>query len=228
MSARASESALALAGRAPWRGGRRRGPGAPRGDVLARDGVVVRFVDPRELDALAALQADAFFDPVGVPALDRALRRAFAVDVRETLSRKYAHAAGGRFAPLCVEGAGGAFAGACELSVQRDAGLVRAARRALGERGWSDDVDGGEYAYLSCAAVERRSRRRGVGTALVRGAETLASEWGFDFVALHVFETNVAALRAYEKCGYDVVERCARTPWDVVKNQTKLLMVRRV
>ena len=196
--------------------------------MLAIDGVVVRFVDARELDALAALQADAFFEPVGFAALDGVLRRAFEADVRGTLTRKYAYASAGRFAPLCVGGGGEGLAGGCELSVQRDAGVVRSARRAIGGLGRDGEVGSGEYAYLSCAAVERRSRRRGVGTALVRGAETLASEWGFDFVALHVFETNVAALRAYEKCGYDVVERCARTPWDVVKNQTKLLMVRRV
>lgn len=228
MSARAFDASTSLTGRAPWRGGRRRGPGFPRGDVLAIDGVVVRFVDARELDALATLQADAFFEPVGFVALDRVLRDAFAADVRRTLMRKYAYASAGRFAPLCVERGDGTLAGGCELSVQRDAGTVRSALEAIGDEWDESKVGNGEYAYLSCAAVERRSRGRGVGTALVRGAETLASEWGFDFVALHVFETNVAALRAYEKCGYDVVERCARTPWDVVKNQTKLLMVRRV
>jgi ribosomal protein S18 acetylase RimI-like enzyme len=76
--------------------------------------------------------------------------------------------------------------------------------------------------------VDEDFRGQRIATSLVRAGEKVAIKWGFNLTTLHVYEENDAALRAYERCGYKVLERPFRTPYDVVKNQRKLLMAKRV
>ena len=198
--------------------------GCVRRDVRGR---VVRFCRARELRAVAALQAEAFYDPVmgravGFTPLDAPLRAYFELDVLGALRKKYAYAAMGRFAPLVMESEEGRLIGAIELSVQRDFEVMRALEDVRGST--RDD----EYAYLSCMCVDEDFRGQRIATSLVRAGEKVAITWGFNLTTLHVYEENDAALRAYERCGYKVLDRPFRTPYDVVKNQRKLLMAKRV
>jgi RimJ/RimL family protein N-acetyltransferase len=51
--------------------------------------------------------------------------------------------------------------------------------------------------------VSREDRRRGIGLALMEAAETWARAVGVRKLELHVFPHNEAALRLYEKLGYE-------------------------
>jgi RimJ/RimL family protein N-acetyltransferase len=51
--------------------------------------------------------------------------------------------------------------------------------------------------------VAARHRRRGIGTALMVGAEQWAREAGVRKLELHVFPHNEAAIALYEKIGYE-------------------------
>lgn len=227
-SSSSSSRARLVAPRATWSGGVARGEGTPLGNVY-RDsrGRVVRFCDARELRAVSALQAEAFYDPVlgraaGVTPLDAPLRAYFELDVLGTLRKKYEYAAIGRFAPLVMESEDEKLIGVIELSVQRDFEVMRALEDV---RGLTRDD---EYAYLSCMCVDENFRGQRIAASLIRAAESVAAEWKFNLTTLHVYEENDAARRAYERCGYKVLDRPFRTPYDVVKNQRKLLMAKRI
>jgi ribosomal protein S18 acetylase RimI-like enzyme len=188
---------------------------------------IVRFAERDELDAIAALQSDAFYEPLapalGTTVFDAPVRAYFEYDVRQTLERKYfPYAAQGRFAPLVIDAGESDVVGVVEISVQRDFECMRAL----------EDVEGlsktHEYAYLSCMAVDASARRRGFATALIAGGEVIAREWGFNILTLHVFAENADALRVYERAGYTVLDRPFRTPLDVVKNRSKLYMAKRL
>ena len=227
--ARASSNRPSPRSTSAWIGGKVRGAGEPRGVVLRHDGArIVRFAERDELDAVAALQSEAFYEPLLAPALgmtviDAPVRAYFEYDVRQTLERKYfPYAAQGRFAPLVIDAGENDVVGVVEISVQRDFECMRAL----------EDVEGlaktHEYAYLSCMAVDASARRRGLATALIAGGEVIAREWGFNLLTLHVFAENVDALRVYERAGYTVLDRPFRTPLDVAKNRRKLYMAKRL
>ena len=188
---------------------------------------IVRFAERDELDAIAALQSDAFYEPLapalGTTVFDAPVRAYFEYDVRQTLECKYfPYAAQGRFAPLVIDAGESNVVGVVEISVQRDFECMRAL----------EDVEGlsktHEYAYLSCMAVDASARRRGFATALIAGGEVIAREWGFNLLTLHVFAENADALRVYERAGYTVLDRPFRTPLHVVKNRSKLYMAKRL
>ena len=64
-----------------------------------------------------------------------------------------------------------------------------------------------EAALVEAAGVAPELRGRGIGTALMRAAEALASENGFAAVELGVEDTNPDARRLYERLGYRSVAR---------------------
>jgi len=216
-------------GSGPWFGGKTRGAGNPRGEVF-RDakGRVVRFGESDELDAIAALQTDGFYEPVmgarsALTAVDGPLRAYFESDVASTLKKKYAYAKLGRFAPLVMEDENsGRLIGVIEVSVQRDSEVMR----AMGTIEGLMVTD--EYAYLSCMCVESTRRRSGIATTLIRAGESIAKEWGFNLTMLHVYENNRGAMEAYERNGFATLDRPWRTPVDVIKNQQKILMAKRI
>lgn len=59
----------------------------------------------------------------------------------------------------------------------------------------------GSYAYISSMAVSPQLRRSGIGRALLHAAEQQAANWNQGLVALHVFATNMPAIRLYERHG---------------------------
>jgi len=61
-------------------------------------------------------------------------------------------------------------------------------------------------AYISNLAVSGSLRRQGIGEAVLKHAERLASDWGCDEIYLHVDPMNVAAYKLYLKAGYVAVD----------------------
>lgn len=61
--------------------------------------------------------------------------------------------------------------------------------------------------YITDLAVFSRYRRRGVGTALMRGLERRGRELGLRFLTLEVRAGNLAALGLYRGLGYQEVGR---------------------
>ena len=64
-----------------------------------------------------------------------------------------------------------------------------------------DPVD---HIYLDDFSVTAVYRNKGIGSALIRAAETYAEQIGSRAVILHVEKTNTSALRFYERLGYAV------------------------
>ncbi|PSN18431.1 GNAT family N-acetyltransferase [filamentous cyanobacterium CCP5] len=62
------------------------------------------------------------------------------------------------------------------------------------------------YVYLSNLAVRSDRRRRGVARKLLATCETVAMDWGFKDIYLHVMEDNPQARRLYGKAGYQIKE----------------------
>lgn len=65
-----------------------------------------------------------------------------------------------------------------------------------------DQIEGDRYPYIFLLYVHPDYRHRGIGTALMQKAEDWARERGDRQVGLQVFVQNQAALRLYEKLGY--------------------------
>ncbi len=61
-----------------------------------------------------------------------------------------------------------------------------------------------DYIYLDDFAVTKDCRNRGIGSELIRTAESYASDIGIHAVLLHVEKTNASAMRFYERAGYSV------------------------
>jgi ribosomal protein S18 acetylase RimI-like enzyme len=64
-----------------------------------------------------------------------------------------------------------------------------------------DEVTATEQAFVAYMAVEPDARRRGIGAALLRGAEDIARADGLAFLSLMVTEDNSAARTLYERFG---------------------------
>jgi ribosomal protein S18 acetylase RimI-like enzyme len=65
-----------------------------------------------------------------------------------------------------------------------------------------NQVNGDRHAYIFLLYVQPEHRRRGLGSALVRLAETWAIERGDRQIGLQVFANNQPALNLYTKLGY--------------------------
>jgi ribosomal protein S18 acetylase RimI-like enzyme len=65
----------------------------------------------------------------------------------------------------------------------------------------------GHRGWLYAAAVLQSHQRQGIGTALVRAAETLLSAMGCTKINLQVRSSNTAVTRFYNSLGYEIEER---------------------
>lgn len=61
-----------------------------------------------------------------------------------------------------------------------------------------------DYLYLDDLSVTEKCRNMGIGSELIKKAESYAKEIGIDAVLFHVEKTNEDALRLYERLGYEV------------------------
>jgi len=65
----------------------------------------------------------------------------------------------------------------------------------------------GHRGWLYAAAVLQSHQRQGIGTALVRAAETLLSAMGCTKINLQVRASNTAVTAFYNSLGYEIEER---------------------
>lgn len=65
-----------------------------------------------------------------------------------------------------------------------------------------DFFTGRPHGHVEVLAVAPEAEGRGVGRALMRGAEDWARARGLDHLTLNVFDTNTRARGLYEKLGY--------------------------
>ena len=63
-----------------------------------------------------------------------------------------------------------------------------------------------QRAYLSNLAIAPHHRRKGGAQQLIATCETIALEWGFRHLYLHVMADNTAAKQLYEQAGYQIRE----------------------
>ncbi len=65
---------------------------------------------------------------------------------------------------------------------------------------------GNHILYISNLAVHPQYRRLGVGRQLLLSCESIAQQWGFSELYLHVLENNHQARRLYRNTGYKLQE----------------------
>ncbi|MBX2879779.1 MAG: GNAT family N-acetyltransferase [Granulosicoccus sp.] len=64
-------------------------------------------------------------------------------------------------------------------------------------------LNGEPSAHLEVLAVSRKAQGSGIGSALIREAESMASAKGALSMSLHVFSVNHRARKLYERHGFD-------------------------
>ena len=62
----------------------------------------------------------------------------------------------------------------------------------------------GDYIYLDDLSVTEAYRNLGIGSALIREAESYAQKIGIHALLFHVEKSNTAAFRLYERLGYKI------------------------
>jgi ribosomal protein S18 acetylase RimI-like enzyme len=87
---------------------------------------------------------------------------------------------------------------------------------------WS--VAGFQYPYIANLAVRSESRRQGMAGQLLLTCETVAKEWGFTNIYLHVLEENHRARQLYAKLGY----RLHRTETSLFGKPNRLFLHKRL
>lgn len=78
--------------------------------------------------------------------------------------------------------------------------------------GLPDEVTLQPQAFVAYMAVEPLAEGRGVGTALLAAAEDEAKRRGLPYISLMVTESNLRAMRLYERCGYRTERRLLCKP----------------
>lgn len=97
----------------------------------------------------------------------------------------------------------------------------------------NDQRDGFQAPLMSNVAVGRKFRRRGVAEELVKKAEEVASDWGYNELYLLVEKRNNPAVKLYSKAGYRRIweDTQAKTlvpsQGDVVTESTVILCMRK-
>ena len=92
---------------------------------------------------------------------------------------------------------------------------------------WKGGAPCDEYAYISCMCVKDDYRRRGVADALLKAAEIVTLEWGYDACVLHVFTKNSGAIALYQSRGYQVIDdSCSAV--DSLLGKQRFLMVKKL
>ena len=61
-----------------------------------------------------------------------------------------------------------------------------------------------KFVYLDDISVSEAFRSQGIGSALIKKAESYAAEKNAAYIALHVESSNISAIKLYERLGYYV------------------------
>ena len=146
----------------------------------------VRPATPRDLDAVVALRLALLREHPDHPIygrlrseIDRRARELFAAQLRATTETIFLAELAGEVVGIirCVESIG------------------------------SPLLDPARYAYVSSAYVRPEARRRGVLRALVAEAERWSRARGLDQMRLHNVAGSMAAERAWDALGFEIVEQ---------------------
>ena len=73
-----------------------------------------------------------------------------------------------------------------------------------------------EYIYLDDLSVTKEYRNKGIGTKLIKTAESYAKEINIPTICFHVEKTNTNAFRLYQRLGYNIYQ----------DQQTRYLMIK--
>ena len=93
------------------------------------------------------------------------------------------------------------------LVAERPDGAGLAGFAEVGMRSYADGCETSPVAYLEGWYVDEDVRRQGVGTSLVRAAESWARGQGFREMASDTQLDNTASQQAHRALGYEEVER---------------------
>ncbi len=79
--------------------------------------------------------------------------------------------------------------------------------------------------YIHALTVYPQFTRRGIGGELVRLAKQLASDRGLTELSLYCFEDNVAAVRLYQKHGFEDIDRRPMTVYPQTHEPGNILLM---
>lgn len=72
---------------------------------------------------------------------------------------------------------------------------------------WLIEASYEDIFVIHVLAVHPDFLRQGVASAMLRFAEEEAKRQGIKSIRLDVYEKNIAAIKAYEKCGYQFIDK---------------------
>lgn len=99
--------------------------------------------------------------------------------------------------------------------------VVKDGQEVLGYVGLSHILDEG---YISNVAVAEKARRQGIADTLLARLDSVAAEYALSFISLEVRESNLPAIRLYEKHGYEktgMIPNCYTFPKENALVMTK-------
>ena len=82
------------------------------------------------------------------------------------------------------------------------------------------------YVYISNLAVCSDLRRQGIAFKLLKACESVAREWGYQDIFLHVMENNHKARRLYSKAGY-ILKETEETPLNWIGIASRRLLLQK-
>ncbi|ASC73553.1 hypothetical protein XM38_045220 [Halomicronema hongdechloris C2206] len=184
----------------------------PDGSVTPRMTYRVRAARPEDIDQLTELLVTSFYPPTGW------LRWAYPI-LRLSISEELRHRLRSPKSPyVCLT----AISGDSNLPSGSDilVGTVELSRRSH----WPWQIPQYGQLYVSNLAVGLRYRRRGIALRLLGACETVARDWGFDHLYLHVMEDNRDAQQLYYKAGF-LLQQAESTPLSALGLQPRRLLL---
>ncbi|KAJ0969408.1 hypothetical protein J5N97_022285 [Dioscorea zingiberensis] len=154
----------------------------------------------KEMRSVAHVQAEAFHLPVVL--FNNLFFEFFKAEVLAALIYKIRNSPPDRYACLVAESVDAndaeraaemGLVGVVDVTVQRDEDVLKHLQGVE------------EYLYVSGIGVLKKFRRQRVATALLQACDKLAILWGFNSLALRVYEDDSAAQNLYANAGYKVV-----------------------
>ncbi|BDA49742.1 hypothetical protein COCOBI_14-3620 [Coccomyxa sp. Obi] len=161
----------------------------------ANSGVLIRPVEPSELEEVAWLRAEAYYEDQPHLRYVGSFKRQFKEQEARSLKER-TRCRPGNERPECVCFVAVEEAGSSGVMGTLDAeppGSTTAQHRRIPEG----------TTYVLNVVVSKKHRKRGIGRALMAAAGKLAKEqWGSDSMCTHVSAQNEAALALYTLCGF--------------------------
>lgn len=160
----------------------------------------VRPLRHEEVPQLAALQAEAFYEPLPIGCLNRFLLSSFQAETLSNIRQKMRYTARDGMAILVAEDAANpeGLLGCVEVSIQTG----KAELEALRKQGLEQEM---VYSYVGGMGVRARDRRKGIASALLKAAEIQAGKWNQNYVLLHVYANNKDGMSLYQSTGYSQI-----------------------